>query len=290
LQIRLTWLDRMLLVPRLRSRMGVCPFKRAYVKLYTVEGSPEELAEVELIDAAQILRLGTGMQHYLDVTGSLPRIRVLCFGSHADLRETPRGIRHWASCAFGGGVWLREMRAAIALFGRGNPIRRIVIHELTHALLDLLTNGFPYPIAVAEGFARRAEFLLPDHAGMIEWKRQSADRNHRGRIRLNDCQCMSIKQLLFFDAAKHWRHDMSAFRQMVDLSLWLNVYLFKLSDKRRLLGRMLPELRLQNVRTPEGVYLWLQEASGMGEQELEESFHCFCTTGVVRVVGDEPVT
>lgn len=279
--MRWEWLDRVLLMPRLRAAMDVRAFKRAYTRLYAIACSPEESAQVEVVDGSQIMRLGTGLQHYLDVAGPIPSVRVLCFGASAPLDRVPPVIRHWTAEPFGAGVWLPELRVAIALFEDGNPIRRIVIHELTHALLDLLTDAFPYPLAIAEGFARRAEFLLPDRTGTVEWERQSADRTRKGGEHLDDSQCMSIEDLLLFDAAKHWRQNAAAFVQMTDLSLWLNVYLFKLSVQYPLLKRVLPELRLKNIKTPEGVYSWLQEVSGMDAGALEDGFHRFCITGVV---------
>lgn len=285
--MRWDWLDRVLLLPRLRVAMQVRAMPRAYATLYAIDCSPQESAQLATIGSSQLVRLGTGMQCYLEVTRPIPRVRVLCFGASSRLQKVPPVIRHWTGEPFGGGVWLRELRAALALFEGGNPIRRIVIHELAHALLDVLTDGFPYPLCIVEGFARRAEFLLPDDAGVIEWERQCTDSTVTDTGCLNDSQCMSVKELLFFDPAKYWRHDVEAFLRMTNLSFWMNVYLFKLSDQRPGLARILRELRVENVRTPEGVYGWLQQASRMQEDQLEESFHSFCTTGLLPVLTDD---
>ena len=266
--------------------MDMRVFKRAYAKVFAVECSREELAAVEMITAAEILRLGTGMQRYVDVGGRIPRILVFCFGSSAQRQKAPPGISDWVKEPFGQGAWLREMRAAIALFGREIPIRQIVVHELTHGLLDVLTDGFPYPIALKEGFARRAEYLLPDDAGNVKWERESLDQTRGDRRYWNAGDCVSIKDLVFFDVSEHWGQNMGAFLRMTEGSFWLNAYLFKVAKAHPRLKGILGELRLNNVRTAEGVYLWLQEVSGMGEEKLEESFHRFCTTGVVPDGGD----
>lgn len=283
------WLNRVLLIPRLRVAMDVRAFRRSYATLYAIDCSAEECSRLATIQTSELERLGSGIQYYLDVAGVIPRIRVLCFGVSARHENAPPAIKQWTIKPFGGGVWVRELRAALALFEGGNPIRRIVIHEVAHALLDLLTDTFPYPLAIVEGFARRGEFLLPDQAGKIEWERQSTDRIRRRAGHLSDSQCMSIKELLVFDAAKHWRQNMGAFLRMTDLSFWLNVYLFKLSKQCPVTKRILSELRLKNITTPEGVYQWLQETSGMKEAVLEASFRSFCTTERLPSAGEEPV-
>ena len=274
-------LERILLVPRARAVMRMCTFNHAYATLYAVECSAEELRTVEIIDTLQITRLGRGMQHYLEESGRIPHIRVFCFGSSANLQKTPSGIRHWAREPFGEGTWVREMRAAIILFGANNPIRKVIIHELTHALLDVLTGGFPYPIAIAEGFARRAEYLLPDGNGTIEWERRCTGGAKQRSPSLSDARFMSIRQLLFFDAGKHWRQDLSAFLKMTNVSFWLNVYLFKLARRHPRVRQMLAELRRKEVRTPEAVYSWLCEVCDTDAGKLEEGFRRFCKTGVM---------
>jgi len=260
--------------------MPVRVFPRGFVTLYAVECSADEAATVEGITTDELARLAIGMQHYLEVSSEIPTLHVLCFGRATRPERVPQPLTRWIAQPFGGGVWLRELRMAIALFEDGNPVRRIVVHELVHGLVDVLSGGFEYPVAIVEGFARRAEWLLPDREGRIPLEVFSRDRNPAD-ARVAEAQCMSIRKLLFFDAQEYWRKDMGAFFRMTELAFWLNCYLFGLSKERPLLGRILAVLRSENIRTPEGVYLWLQEASGMAEEELEDSFHGFCATGVV---------
>jgi len=278
------WLDRILLLTKLRMRMRVRVFRRDFVKLCAVECSADEAAQVEAISTQEIAQLGRGMEFYLETKRVIPPLYVLCLGQEARLDKMPAAVKRWTADPFGGGVWLRELRTGIALFEDGNPIRRIVVHELTHALLDVLTDGFAYPLTVVEGFARRAEWLLPDCDGVIPWKEHSAGLGASGGGCVDEHHYMSIRDLLFFDPKRYWRKDMQAFFRMTELSFWLNCYLFGLSDERSSLPRILAILRQKNVRTSEGVHLWLQEVTGMGEQELESHFHSFCTTGVIPLL------
>ena len=273
------WLDRLLLLPRLRVRMHVCLFKRAYTRIYAVECSPEELRCVGSIGSSEIMQLARGVQEFAEVEGAIPRIVVICFGSSAELRRAPPGLRNWVSSPFGRGAWLGELRTAVALFGQGAPIRQIVVHELTHGLLDCLTGGFPYPIALAEGFARRAEYLLPDDAGRVVWQEQSARRSEAEEPYWTDGEYMSINDLLFFNVADHWRKDMTPFARMTEASFWLNAYLFRLSKKHPRVKRILAELRQKNVRSPEGVLAWLEGVTELNHAELERGFRDFCGTG-----------
>ena len=259
--------------------MSVREFPRGYAVFYAVACSAEELSAIEAVDRRQIERLGTGMQHYLDTHRRIPRIRVVCLGTGTQHSLMPPGIRYWASKPFGGGIWLREMRAAVVAARDGNPIRRVVVHELAHALLDILSKGFPYPIAIQEGFARRAEYFLPDDMGDTEWKRVHSRRCVETSV-WNASECMSIAELLRFDPHEHWRQGIAIFLRMTDLAFWLNMYLFRLSTWYPTAKRLLPELRRKNIRTPEGVYEWLQETLCMSADEMENGFRTFCTTGV----------
>jgi len=277
------WVRQALLVPTLRAQMEVRKLKRGYATIYAVTCSPTELAELSRIRSGEIANLAAGIQHYLDTNEELPRIRVLCFGSCAALENTPQELSQWLCNTTARGAWLRRLCTAVARFTPATPIRRIIVHELTHALLDLLTNGFPYPVAIAEGFARRAEYLLPNKRGMTEWQQQSSHQQKGHRANLTDDEFMSVRELLCFDARARWTSDRASFLGMTNVSFWLNVYLFKLSGKHPILKRILPELRLRCITTGEGVYSWLQEACSIDHAELEDGFYRFCTKGTMEL-------
>jgi len=265
-----------LLVPRLKRKLSVHAFPRAYTVVYAVDCSPEEQGESAAIKEAELLRLCRGMEVYCGNYVQFARIRVLCIGRNARVDRAPAWIQGWLNEPFGGGVWLRELNAALVFFQDNVPIRRIVLHELSHALLDRLTNGFPYPIAIQEGFARRAEYFVPSESGVSEWQRSSEAGAQAIRCLESRTGWMSIKDLLLFDAHLHWRRDMSAFARMTGWAFWLNLYLETLGSEASVLKAILPQLRKCNVQTPIGVYEWLQEATGMSETALESAFLEFC--------------
>jgi len=62
--------------------------------------------------------------------------------------------------------------------------------------------------------------------------------------------------------------------------LWLNVFLGFIAPYSPKLSRVLEELWLDDLRTPQAVYDWLLASTGMGEQKLESHFHLFCTRGI----------
>lgn len=272
------WLDQLLLLPQLYLRMKVRRLKRGYVKLYAIECSERELAEVQYIETAQLMHLGREIRRLVAATRAIPRVRVLCFGRGADLSQAPRGIRHWVSAPFGTGAWMREMDTAIVLFPQHEPIWQIVVHEVSHALLDVLSGSFAYPAAIEEGFARLAEYRLPDRTGRCEWEKRSSAAAE-GKRGLHESEYMSIAALLSFDSRTHWGRDLGAFAKMTHAAFWLVVYLRGLSRRCPRLKTILADLRINDITTPAGVYEWLQEASGMSADRLEEGFHRFCTTG-----------
>lgn len=276
-----TWLNRSVLMLRLRSKMEISRFRRAYVRLYAGECSERELRDVAHIDASEVAHLGQAMREHLGAQRRVPRITVLCLGADVDEADLPASIR--GTRDFGRGVWLREARTAVAMLGDNVPVRRIVIHEMVHALMDVLTNGFPYLIALQEGLARSAEYGLRDVAGNREWDKVRSTRARRGCPQfINDENCMSIMEMLSFNVAECRRRNANAdYSRMVNLSFWLHAFLLKLSAQRPVLKRMLADLRRHDVRTPDGVYIWLQDAVGLDERQLEESFYAFCTAGTL---------
>lgn len=289
-----TRLSRLLLIPRLRARMQVVRVVRSYTTFYAVECSNEELGALASITSSEISHLGKAMRSRLGTWARIPRLRLLCFGRRADLHKTPSGLRTIIAEPFGRGVWIRELMAAVAIFDDQVPIRRIVIHELAHALTDLLSGGFPYPLALQEGLARSAEYGVRDQTGRSEWDKIADTRPANDEHRyLRDDQIMTINDLLTFDLRQLSQGDrISAYAKMVNLSFWLHAFLGNLVPQRAILKTMLLELRKNNLRSPEGVYRWLQEHLCMDEAELEGAFRLFCTVGAIpqlrcRMTGED---
>lgn len=216
-----------------------------------------------------------------DYTGAdtrLPYLRVLCFGRSVDYRNAPPRVARCLDPDRGYGVWIREMRAAVAILNDTMPIRNVVLHELTHGLLDLLTDGFPYPMAIQEGFARAMEYIIHDDIPSGKPNDLVDTEATRQRRHLQSAYCLTVRELLL-DPHRYWRKDSCQLERMTNLSFWLNVYLFRLAKKHPRAKRILSELLSRNIRTPEGVYEWMQEVVHMRADQLEDSFCRFCTTG-----------
>ena len=268
----------MLLLPRLRWRARVVGVRRGYVRLYAVDCSDSQFSEICAVTVDELLRLRRALQTYTGAGSNCRRLRVLCFGGSATFARAPELLTRRLDSRLGRGVWIRGLRAAVVLFDGTIPVRRIIIHELTHAFVDLFTEGYRYPLAVEEGFARAMEYLLrPDPVpgtmvtcvGGQEWESQRY---------LSPSECLSVRELLF-DPKRYWDKRSGALAQMTNLSFWPNVYLAKLSHERPILRMILRELRMRGIRTPEGVYQWLLNTSGMNEHDFEKGLRQFCTTG-----------
>lgn len=241
------------------------------------------------IDHQQVFRLRSGIEEYLAVTKATPKISVFCFGSSADLTKAPPGIRIHIENSAIGGVWLSRICCVVIVFARVKSIRKVLLHELTHAYLHLLTDGFPFLRAVAEGFARRAEYLVPDEQGDTEWQRtRHWAESTRGQTYWPDDSVMSVMELLSSETVDGPRWAPSDALRLTELSFWLNVFLFRLGRQRPILRSILREIQERDLRAPENVYAWILDASGLSAEELERRFYQFCTTGELPddVMGD----
>ena len=273
---------RILLIPRLRLRMKVIGRQVGYLRLYGVECSEHETEQLRNITGENLDRLGSAMQKYVGVGGRIPFIRALCFGRSAPLTDARIGIDSWMARPFSQGCWVSEMRSAIALFSGEISIERVLTHELVHGLLDVLSNGFPYPIAIQEGFARVAEYFLCHDSLSVNRAKDELEKTPQATSSLTDAQFMSIRDLLFFDTDKHWSsRDMLSFVRMTHMGFWMNSFCARCPPDRPILGRILRELRLGQHTNPADVYSWLQGALRMNASDLEDAFRAYCMTAKV---------
>lgn len=275
------WFQRSLLIIRLRAKWKVSVFRRAYVRLYAINCRAEELAQVNNIETSQLITLAETLQRWLHITGAIPPVRVFFFGRDTKHEDTPKPIRGFLFSSMGYGAWLCQIGTIVILFHDRVPVRRILLHELTHALLDLLTNGFQYPRAIEEGYARLMEYHIKGNDSDIEREKHLGDYGSGKGGYLTDPEFMSIRELLFFDVVKHWnKGDAPAFYRMVKAAFWLNTYLAKLKHQcGPIVEKMLAELKSRNITTPENVYQWIKQTCAMEEVELERGFYRYCTLG-----------
>ncbi len=275
-----SWLQRVCLVPRIRIRNRVRRFRCSPVAVYAVGCSPEESDQIRTVVQSDVHRLIARIKAYTDAAGNIRPLRVLCFGRSVGLNAVPSYAARHVDRNRASGVWIRELRAAIALFSDSLSIRQIVTHELAHGLLDVMTDGFPYPMAIQEGVACAMQNIVC--AGNPREDAQSGDEVSavRSERYLDGDYCMSAKELLL-DPRGYWTCGSEQLPRMTFLSFWLNAYLARLSRAQPVLRKLPASLRADNVRTREGVYRWLLEASAMTEEEFERGFRGFCTTGEI---------
>ena|GEM_PF-4424564 len=277
--------DRLRLVVWMRSSRRVQRLRIGFVRSYMVGCSPAELAELSQIDSSQIARLGARILGLLGLTRGVPPIRLLCLGGAVGDRDVPRLIRECFHPSVSvndpqqyTGLWIPKLRSAVIRWSENDPIQRTMVHELTHALLTTLSDGFPYPTAISEGFARQSEYLFCCKAD-----RSSICRSHCGSASdgcLLDSEFMSVRDLIFLDVTGFTPESPSCFAKVRRSALWLNVFLGFIAPYSPKLSRVLEELWLDDLRTPQAVYDWLLASTGMGEQKLESHFHLFCTRGI----------
>jgi hypothetical protein len=160
---------------------------------------------------------------------------------------------------------------------RGEPICCSVFHEATHALFDLTTNAFSYPLAIAEGFARAAEYV-PYHTGNCLPK--DVPQWHVGGGAdgcLSPDQTRSIRDLLYHGALISTRADRKKRERFGLASYWFVSFLGDMCS----IARSSVDL----ARTPNesrngtsGVYEWILRAMQRTSEELEREFFDYCTT------------
>lgn len=258
---------------RLHCSKHVREFRAAFLSLYTVGCSPEEISQIESIDSAGLDKLGSSMVRCLGAHRRIPRIRALCFGASATLSILPQSLRAYVSKCYG--VWLVDFKTIVVRFGSRSQIRTILVHELAHALMDILSNEFPFPLAIKEGVACAFE----------HWFAREPDPSRTMTPRLcNQClgpeEYMTVRDLLFFDPVNEFSGDV-AHARMTRASFWLYGFVLNLAEHRPRLRVMLSELPRRGVTTPDGTYRWMQEALGWTSEQLESAFREYCTEGAL---------
>jgi len=273
-----------LTVARLRVLQRVRRVKCSFVRIYLVNCSEAERAEVHTIDPRHVEKVGRLLQSKLGIKGRIPHVVVVCFGRRARLDLAPGAIADSLRSGRGWGAWVRQEGAAAALFNDIVPIRKIMIHEVTHALLHILANGFPYPRALEEGIAKMMEFYAFGERPRDDDKgNDHASAEHRN---LMPAECVTVHSLLTIDPRRKkdgtdW--DGNSLIVLTNRSFWLSCYLGELAKSRVALRSMLYTLRVNNIRGGEAVYEWLQQSTGLDASALERGFNSFCVTGSTDV-------
>ncbi len=279
------WARRALLIPILRRRMHVTVRRLPHATVYGLDCSPEETAELEAVDGHDIVDLLNAIRFEVGQTRTQPFVRVLCFGRNARTERVPWPISQYLKVGHAW-VWVRKVNAAVMMFNDNDSARNYILHELGHAFIDQLTDTFPYPYALEEGFVG----LVCNYLWPLPHLEAAADRasychpeSWRG---LDDADVIPIRELLLYrtEESQFPREDKTAeefarLQHVATLSRWLVSYLCWLGWHRPIVRRILREARERQLHDPRAIYEWLLHKSEMSEQELEKSFYLFCTQG-----------
>ncbi|MCH7720968.1 MAG: hypothetical protein IH988_08270 [Planctomycetes bacterium] len=216
-----------------------------------------------------IAQLGLKLSRFVGFGGRVPGVRVLCFGSQVNFHDIPIELRNAIGNSPQLGIWLTSRKCAVIFCGGGFHERLVILHELTHALLDVLTNGFPYPLVIQEGYARVMECIIPARIGSDSGQ---AERRRKSGFLLQS-ELLGIEELL----KARWTAESG--NRLIMLSFWLNVYLSKFPPGGRIVRCMLKELWEHDLRSPSEVYAWILGACRVNGNTAEQGFREFCMTG-----------
>jgi len=203
------------------------------------------------------------------------RVKVLCYGSKAS-PDTVKSVFCLPDGVEAAGIWSPIARVIAARFARGLSMRRVLVHESAHALIDHFAGGFPYPFAIQEGYATLIENTVLGEKTAPAFRSPGASTTD---ARQQDRR-ITVEALLRFD----WPHEVSDVQLEYDSFFQQAVcfmgFLSELGGGRgRLVKEMLCALRREKADTWEKVYCWLLRSAQLSAAELEARFHAYVGMG-----------
>lgn len=265
--VRLKALRPFLRDRRLRGHLSI--MRRSFLRLYAVDCGRAEVEELKVLNTENIVRLGHHLARQVGFDNRVPALRIVCFGKEANYNDAALGSVRDALTRYPG-FWRRSVLLGFARFDSRLPIRRTIVHETVHGLVDLLTDGFPYPFCINEGVARWSEYY---YSGAEPPK----DGGHGIDGHLAPDEHQTVWELLNYSLQRVGEAPQIS---ITSLALWLHDFLARLRYQRPQLWYMMRELRFRNLRAPAEVYDWLQRNIGLDARDLEESYRLFCTEGL----------
>jgi len=150
-------------------------------------------------------------------------------------------------------LWRAKERVVVVSLCSWLPVERVIIHELGHASLDLLSRFFPYPLGLREGYACLCErTFAANQRGPSNWGVGSGPEGF-----LLPEQVVPIEELMLRgDPGLVATTDLNVFTRA---SYWLIGYLVYLGREFPRIRGILAELRKAQVTTRVGVLRWLQD-------------------------------
>lgn len=248
-------------------------FRRAYLHVWCVGCTAAELQDVSQLDSAHLVRLAKLCRMLARSQCAVASVRLYCVGTARPDKPFSSVIPRFGCGAPVVGAWSGESRCGIVRMVEGISVRSVLLHEAAHAVFEMCTPRFCYPVALTEGYVELAVHLATHARNPITSTREqavpAAPSHPSGK------QSMSIAALLRaydsadLDAASHAtlaRHGLCFLRYLGTLG----------AGTGDLVRRMLPELRGAAAATPDRIIQWLVTASGLTLQALDSGFAAFC--------------
>lgn len=245
----------------------------SFLRLYAIECSRQEVAQLMCVESRDLDRLAHIARKLTGSCRRLQPVELYCFGSAAPSEKVGSVLPRFADGTLMRAAWSWESRLGALRFVEGLPVQQVILHEVAHALLDGLTDGFPYPLAILEGYADLMESMILAGEG-----RGSENRRKRRGTLDGKCpagECTSLRDLLQYSEATQVAaatHTSLALR-----ASWLIGYVGYRSQD--VLRRMLRDLREDGASTPLSVYAWLAKQLRMSSEMLEQDFRSYHAGG-----------
>lgn len=266
------------LMTDLAYQYGIRILTRGLFVVVTLDVSEQEWKEIDAIDSSSYNKVYNQLASHLNYDGIPPPISILCFGAAARPPEVPEELASAFRHPLGPGVWLRNLGVACVKFCDWASIHLIIVHELSHALLDHLSHHYPFPLVLDEGIARRIEWNLGREIFGTSTEKDKIPT--QGIVFSSGHISTSIRRLLENPIDKlNGVCAETDIRRFSDMALWLHGFLWEMGKSHRRLWYILPELRKRNLYTADHVMQWLCWVTGLEEREIELSFSRYCMTG-----------
>lgn len=246
-------------------------------RLHAVTCSDIEIACVRRACDRQVDSLSQRVRSWLEAEEAAPPVDILYLGRTASLSRLnilyPAALRDRF-----GGLWDPCM-GLVVISEDKSSLECVLAHQLTHAYIDMLSDGYPFPLVLEEGFAELAGRAA--NGGMCGKEDQCPMFDHDlSAHRLDERQFVGARRLLELYDAFYCPDSCEAHARLVAYGLWLMAFVGNRGREldQRLAPRILATIRQRDLRAPANIYAWLLEVLSMTEQELEQRFERFCTT------------
>jgi hypothetical protein len=249
-------------------------FTRHFAVIHAIECDNDELVDVGSVRKAAVRAVERKISDLLESQLSMPLLPVWCLGQAASFDWLPERIRGTIGTdgKRGWGLWPVSPRVVVLSLCPRLPVERVIIHELAHASLDLLSGFFSYPLALREGYACLCERgFAANQAGPNNWGRGSGPHGFLAQEQVVPIEELMLRGYPGFIGTP----ELTVFTRA---AYWLIGYLTHIGRECPRVRRILAELRKERVATPAGVLRWLEDASGKSLEHMEKDFREFCTS------------